>query len=88
MVATRIRDLTLHEVQEAFQIQATQELSFFPELQGEFPSVSDRDRAVLEQIQADYLYMTEDVPQNIVSSPSKNSDSHKHLKTTVSTSEC
>jgi hypothetical protein len=42
-------------------LQMTRDLAFFPEWQGKLPAVSDREREILTQIQADYLYMSEDV---------------------------
>ncbi len=42
-------------------LQKTRDLAFFPEWQGTLPGVSDRERETLTQIQADYLYMSEDV---------------------------
>jgi hypothetical protein len=42
-------------------LQMTQDLAFFPEWQGTMPGVTDRERETLTQIQADYLYMSEDV---------------------------
>ena len=63
MVATQIRNLTLHDVHEQFQLQPTRELSFFPEWQGDFLDISESDRLILNQIQTDYLYMSEDVMQ-------------------------
>jgi hypothetical protein len=58
---TQIKNLTLQDVHQQFALQPTWDLAFFPEWQGTMPAVTDRQRETLTQIQADYLYMSEDV---------------------------
>jgi hypothetical protein len=58
---TQIKNLTLQDVHQQFSLQPTRDLAFFPEWQGALPAVTDRERETLTQIQADYLYMSEDV---------------------------
>jgi hypothetical protein len=58
---TQIKNLTLQDVHQQFSLRPTRDLAFFPEWQGTLPAVTDREREILTQIQADYLYMSEDV---------------------------
>jgi hypothetical protein len=61
MTATRIKDLTLQDVHQQFELKRTFDRSFFLEWQGEFPPLSSLEQQQLKEIQLDYLYQSEDV---------------------------
>jgi hypothetical protein len=61
MIATRIQDLTLHEVHTQFGLTRTAEAAFFPEWQAQMPDLSEPEQQRLVEIQADYLYQSEEV---------------------------
>jgi hypothetical protein len=61
MTATRIKDLTLHDVQTQFNLRLNQAADFFPEWQVVLPEVSTAERERLAEIQLDYLYQSEEV---------------------------
>jgi hypothetical protein len=59
--STQIKNLTLQDVHQQFGLQPTRDRTFFPEWQGAMPAVSDQETQTLERIQADYLYLSEDL---------------------------
>jgi hypothetical protein len=61
MTATRIKDLTLHDVHTRFALQPNQATDFFSEWQVALPGVSELEQERLREIQMDYLYQSEDV---------------------------
>jgi hypothetical protein len=48
-------ELTLHEVEEKFNLQSVQDLGFFPEWQGNLPELSAAEKEWLDQVKADFL---------------------------------
>jgi hypothetical protein len=61
MTATRIKDLTLHDVHTRFALRPSQAVDFFPEWQVTLPMVSELERERLREIQMDYLYQSESI---------------------------
>lgn len=61
MTATRIKDLTLRDVHDRFDLRPTQDPDFFLEWQADLPPLSAAEREKLGEIQMDYLHQSEDV---------------------------
>jgi hypothetical protein len=61
MTATRVKDLTLLEVHDQFDLRLNQTEAFFPEWRVEVGAVGVEDREKLLEIQQDYLYQSQDV---------------------------
>jgi Type I restriction enzyme R protein N terminus (HSDR_N) len=67
-------ELTLHEVKAKFGLQENQDASFFPEWQDNLPELTDAEKQTLDQIKANFLYlseylMSEEVVKLVVISP-------------------
>lgn len=59
MTATQIKDLTLHDVVTQFQLARSQDASFFPEWQEQPVSITAEEQQTLNQIEADYSYLSQ-----------------------------
>ncbi|NJR18587.1 MAG: restriction endonuclease subunit R [Calothrix sp. CSU_2_0] len=67
-------ELTLHEVKAKFGLQENTDASFFSELQDNLPELTDVEKQTLDQIKANFLYlseypMSEEVVKLVVISP-------------------
>jgi len=52
-------ELTLHEVKEKFNLQQVADERFFWEWQEDLPEPTDAEKQWLDQVKADFLYLTE-----------------------------
>ena len=55
-------ELTLHEVKEKFNLQQVADERFFWEWQEDLPEPTDAEKQWLDQVKADFLYLTEYPP--------------------------
>ncbi len=75
MVQTiQARELTLHEVETKFGLQEVSDASFFLEWQDNLPELTELEQQILDQIKANFLYlskypMSEEVVKLVVISP-------------------
>lgn len=52
-------NLELHNVKARFNLQEIRDLHFFPEWQGELPSISDFEKQLLDKVKEDFLSISE-----------------------------
>lgn len=74
MQTIQASELTLHEVKAKLGLQENTDASFFPELQDNLPELTDVEKQTLDQIKANFLYlseypMSEEVVKLVVISP-------------------
>ena len=50
-------ELTLHDVEEKFHLQQVEDEQFFQEWQGSLPELTDPEKAWLNQVKANFLYL-------------------------------
>jgi len=67
-------ELTLHDVEEKFNLQQVDDEQFFQEWQGDLPSVTDAEKEWLDRVKANFLYlakypMHEEIVKMVVLSP-------------------
>ncbi len=67
-------ELTLHDVEEKFNLQQVDDQLFFQEWQGDLPSVTDAEKEWLDRVKANFLYlarypMHEEIVKMVVLSP-------------------
>lgn len=57
--AIQVSELTQHEVETKFDLQESQNASFFTEWQENLPKLSDVEKQRLDEIKANFLYLSE-----------------------------
>lgn len=67
-------ELTLHDVEEKFNLEQVDDELFFQEWQGDLPSVTDAEKEWLDRVKANFLYlakypMHEEIVKMVVLSP-------------------
>lgn len=63
MVQTlQVRQVTLRDLIEKFQVQLVQEQRFFPEWQGNLPDLTDFEKQFLDKVKAGYFNLVTDPP--------------------------
>ena len=59
MTATQIKNLTLRDVIQKFELVASQDRTFFSEWQQALPPLSPSDETALAEIEAEYFYLSQ-----------------------------
>ncbi len=49
------KDVTLHDLEQHFHLQFTEERGFFPEWQADFPGITEEEHHVLDEVKAAYM---------------------------------